>query len=161
MIMIKKAAFLLMATVVLAPTSFAGTSVGSLKGVYRFQIAGVRNENGYYSDGTWYQVAGTCPGSQHCFVQAFLRFTYGTVSFDGAGHATFLSATSVNGGCGGAAESQVWSYSISDFDGAMSTANSGVYLTLGKFNPAGVATVVAIRTADNNPDTGVGVATLR
>jgi hypothetical protein len=162
--MTKKAMLLTLLTVTvlaIASTSFAATSVASLKGVYRFQIAGVSNQNGYYSGNTWYQVAGACPSGQHCFVQAFLRFTYGTVSFDGAGHATFLSITSVNGGSGGAAKGAVWAYSVSDFDGAMSTATNGAYLRLASFNSAGVATVVAIRTADNNPDTGVGVATLQ
>jgi hypothetical protein len=145
----------------IASTSFAATSVGSLKGVYRFQIAGVSNQNGYYSGGTWNPVTGTCDSGQHCFVQAFLRFTYGTVVFDGAGHATFLSVTSVNGGCGGPREGSVWVYSVSDFDGAMGSAAKGAYLRLGSFNSAGIATVVAIRTADNNPDTGVGVAILQ
>src|SRR5580698_4212952 len=153
---------LLMATVLaVASASFAATSVASLKGVYRFQIAGVSNQNGYYASGTWYPVTGTCVSSQHCFVQAFLRFTYGTVVFDGAGHATFVSVTSVNGGSGGPREGAVWAYSVSDFDGAMGTATKGAYLRLGSFNSAGVATVVAIRTADDNPNKGVGVAALQ
>jgi len=154
----KKAALLVMlaATVLaMATTSFAATSVASLKGVYNFQLAGFSNENGYYSGSTWIQVNGSCPSTQHCFTQAFPRLTYGTLSFNGAGHATFLSIASVNGGSGGPTKGSVWVYSVSGFNGAIGTASNGAYLTLGSFNAAGVATVVTIRTSDNNPDTGV------
>ncbi|MGA8150561.1 MAG: hypothetical protein WB952_06405 [Terriglobales bacterium] len=154
----KKAALflMLMATVlVTAATSFAATSVASLKGVYNFQVAGFSNENGYYSGSTWVVVTGTCPTNQHCFTQAFPRLTYGTLSFDGAGHATFTSVTGVNQGSGGPTKGAVWAYSVSGFNGALGTATNGAYLTLGSFNSAGVATVVTIRTAGGNPNTGV------
>lgn len=162
--MTKKTALLplLMATVLaIAATSVADTSVASLKGVYKFQMGQVSTENGYYSGNTWYHVTNTCPSSEHCSNQTILRYTSGTVSFDGAGHATFLSATSVNGGCGGAAEGSVWAYSVFGFNGAMGTVTNIAHLTLGSFNSAGVATVVAIRKAGNSPDAGVGFATLQ
>jgi len=152
----KTALLVLMATVLaMASTSLAATSAASLKGVYNFQIAGVTNENGYYSGSTWIQVNGSCPSNQHCFVQSFPKLTYGTLSFDGAGHATFLSIASVNGGSGGPTKGSVWAYSVSGFNGAIGTATNGAYLMLGSFNSAGVATVVMIRTADTHPETGV------
>jgi hypothetical protein len=136
-------------------TGLAATSVASLKGVYNFQVAGISNEYGYYSGSTWVQVSGACPKGDSCFVQAFPRLTYGTISFDGLGHATFLSVATVNSGSGGPTKGSVWAYSVSGFNGALGSATNGAYLTLGSFNAAGIATVVTIRTADSNPDTGV------
>ena len=137
-----------------ASTSFA-TSAASIKGVYNFQVSGINNQNGYYSGSTWVQVNGNCPTNQHCFVQAFPTITYGTLSFDGAGHATFLSVTGVNSGSGGPTKGAVWAYSVSGYNGAIGSSTNGAYLTLGSFNAAGVATVVTIRTAGNYPSTGV------
>jgi hypothetical protein len=161
--MMKKTVLLLLVASVLATaaTSVAQTSVASIKGVYKFQMGQVASENGYYSGNTWYQVTGTCPGSEHCSDQSILRYTSGTVSFDGAGHATFLSVTSVNGGSGGVTEGSVWAYSVFGFNGAMGTGSSVAHLTLGSFNAAGVATVVAIRKTGNSSDEGVGFATLQ
>lgn len=152
----KKAILALMVLILGSSMSFA-TSVSSLKGVYNFQISGFTNENGYYSGSTWVQVNGSCPTNQHCFTQAFPKLTYGTLSFDGAGHATFTSITNINSGSGGPTKGSVWAYSVSGFNGAVGTATDGAYLTLGGFNSAGVATVVTIRTAGNNPNTGVAV----
>lgn len=152
----------LMATVLaLAAASVAQTSAASLKGVYKFQMGQVATENGYYSGKIWYPVTGTCPGSEHCSDQSILRYTSGTLSFDGAGHARFLSLTSVNGGCGGATEGSVWAYSVFGFNGAMGAATNVAHLTLGSFNSAGIATVVAIRKPGNSSDEGVGFATLQ
>jgi len=137
-----------------ASTSFA-TSAASIKGVYNFQVAGIDNQNGYYSGSTWVQVNGNCPTNQHCFVQAFPTITYGTLSFDGLGHATFLSVAGVNSGSGGPTKGAVWAYSVSGYNGAIGSSTNGAYLTLGSFNAAGVATVVTIRTAGNYPSTGV------
>ena len=143
---------LLASVLALAPASFA-TSLASVKGVYNFQLAGFSNENGYYSGSTWVQVNGSCPTNQHCSVQAIPKLSYGTISFDGAGHVKFLSIT--GGGSGGPTTGSVWAYSVSGFNGAMGTATDGAYLMLGSFNSAGVATVVTMRTAGNNPSTGV------
>jgi len=162
--MTKKIALLplLMATVLaIAATGVAQTSAASIKGVYKFQMGQVATETGYYSGNTWHQATGTCPGSEHCSDQSILRYTSGTVAFDGAGHATFLSVTAVNGGCGGATEGSVWAYSVFGFNGAMGTGTNVAHLTLGSFNAAGVATVVAIRKAGNSSDAGVGFATLQ
>jgi hypothetical protein len=157
----KKITFVVLITTILAlaSTSYAATSVASIKGVYNFQVQGITNQNGYYSGSTWVAVNATCPTNEHCFVQSFPRLTYGTLTFDGAGHATFVSVVNVNGGSGGPANGSVWAYSVSGFNGAMGSASDGAYLTLGSFNSAGVATVVTIRTADSHPD--AGVATLQ
>ena len=160
--MTKKTVLLLLATVLaFAATSLAETSVANLKGVYKFQMGQVITENGYYSGNVWNQVTDTCPIAQHCSEQRILRYTSGTVSFDGAGHATFLSVTSVNGGCGGATEGSVWTYTVFGFNGAMGIGTIIDHLTIGSFNSAGIATVVAIRRAGNSSDAGVGFATLQ
>ena len=148
------AGMVIAAVLTVASTSFA-TSVASIKGVYNFQVSGINNQNGYYSGSTWIQVNGNCPANQHCFVQAFPQLTYGTLSFDGLGHATFLTVGGVNNGSGGPKAGSVWPYSVSGFNGAIGTSSNGAYLTLGSFNSAGVATVVTIRTAGNYPSTGV------
>jgi len=145
---------LMVAVVTMASTSFA-TSAASIKGVYNFQVSGIDNQYGYYSGSTWVQVSGNCPKNQQCFVQAFPRLSYGTISFDGEGHATFLSIASVNSGSGGPTKGLVLAYSVSGFNGAIGSSTNGAYLTLGSFNSAGVATVVTIRTVGSNPDTGV------
>lgn len=157
----KKAALLviLMAMVLaIASPSFAATSVASLKGVYSFQIQGLTNQFGYYSGSTWVNLnTSPCPSTQHCFDQAFGKITYGTLSFDGAGHATFLSITSINGGSGGPVKGTVWAYSVSGFNGAIGTTSNGAYLSLGDFNAAGVAQTVLFRTADTHPSLGVAI----
>jgi hypothetical protein len=156
----KAALFVILMAVVLAMTSasFAATSVASIKGVYSFQIQGVSNEWGYYSNNTWVNLNGAqCPKGQNCSNQAFSKLTYGTLSFDGKGHATFVSITNVNGGGHGPTKGSVWTYSVSGFNGAIGTANNGAYLSLGNFNTAGIAQTVFIRTADTNPDLGVAI----
>jgi len=159
----KKAAwFVILAVIVLAvaSTSFAGTSVASLKGVYSFQLQGVSNQYGYYSGNTWVNMNGKpCPKGLYCSNQAFGKATYGTLSFDGKGHATFLSITEVNngGGGGGPVKGSVWPYSVSGFNGAIGTATNGAYLTLGNFNAAGIATTVFIRTPDSSPELGTAI----
>jgi len=146
---------LMAAVLTMVSTGLAATSAASIKGVYNFQVSGIDNQNGYYSGSTWVQVTGNCPTNQHCFVQAFPTITYGTLSFDGLGHATFLSVAGVNSGSGGPTKGAVWAYSVSGYNGAIGSSTNGAYLTLGSFNAAGVATVVTIRTAGNYPSTGV------
>jgi len=149
----------LVATVLaMASLSFAATSVASLNGVYSFQVQGLTNEYGYYSGSTWVNLNnGQCPAGKSCFVQAFSQLTYGTLSFDGKGHATFLSVTSVNSGSGGPTKGSVWTYTVSGFNGAIGSASNGAYLALGNFNSAGIAQTVLIRPAGNNPETGIAV----
>jgi len=149
----KKVALLMAVVFAVCTASFA-TSVASIKGTYNFQISGVRNEYGYYSGSNFVQVT-TCPSNQHCSNQAFGSVSYGTLSFDGAGHVKFLSIAKVNNGSGGPTAGTVWSYSVSGYNGAMSGSSGSAYLTLGSFNSAGVAQVVTIRTGGNDANTGV------
>jgi hypothetical protein len=157
----KAALFVILMAVVLAmaSTSFAATSVASLKGVYSFQLQGVSNQYGYYNGSSWVNLNGKpCPKGLYCSNQAFGKATYGTLSFDGKGHATFVSITDVNsGGGGGPTKGSVWPYSVSGFNGAIGTATNGAYLSLGNFNAAGIATTVLIRTPDNSPELGVAI----
>jgi len=147
---------LMVAVVTMASTSFA-TSAASIKGVYNFQVAGIDNQYGYYSGSTWVQAqVSSCPAKQVCFSQAFPRLTYGTISFDGVGHATFLTVGNVNNAGSNLVPGTVLPYSVSGYNGAIGSSTNGAYLTLGSFNAAGVATVVTIRTANGtNPSTGV------
>src|ERR1700747_1214826 len=108
-------------------TSFA-TSVASIKGVYNFQLAGFTNQTGYYSGSTWVKITTTCPTNQHCFTQAFPKLNYGTISFDGLGHATFTSITSVNNGSGGPVKGTVLAYFVSGFNGRPGSAANSAHV---------------------------------
>ena len=142
----------------IASPSFAATSVASLKGVYSFQLDGLTNQFGYYSGSTWVNLNnGACPAGHSCFNQAFSKLTYGTLSYDGLGHATFLSITNINGGSGGPVKGTIWPYSVSGFNGAIGSATNGAYLSLGNFNSAGVAQTVLIRPSGNGSELGVAV----
>jgi hypothetical protein len=160
--MTKKTALLAMligVVVAMSSTSFAATSVASLNGVYSFQIQGITNEYGYYSGSTWVNLNNQqCPKSEQCFVQAFSTAVYGTLSFDGKGHATFTSIAGANNGSDGPTKGSVWAYSVSGFNGAIGSASNGAYLSLGNFNSAGIAQTVLIRPGDgNNPQLGVAI----
>jgi hypothetical protein len=157
----KAAMFVILMAMVLgvASTSFAATSVASLHGMYSFQLQGVSNQYGYYSGSTWVNLNnGSCPTGHSCFSQAFGKASYGTLFFDGKGHATFLSIINVNsGGGGGPVKGSVWGYSVSGFNGAIGTATNGAYLSLGHFNAAGIAQTVLIRTGDSSPEMGQAI----
>jgi hypothetical protein len=156
----KKAALFVILTgmVLAASTSFAATSVASLHGAYSFQLQGVSNQYGYYSGSTWVNLSnGSCPAGHSCFSQALGKITYGTLSFDGKGHATFVSITNINGGGHGPTNGTVWTYSVSGFNGALGSATNGAYLSLGDFNTAGIAQTVLIRTSDSSPEMGVAI----
>jgi hypothetical protein len=158
----KKAAMfvILMAMVLaMASASFAATSVASLHGTYSFQVQGVTNQYGYNSGNTWVNLNGQpCPKGLYCYSQAFAKATYGTLFFDGKGHATFVSITEVNsGGGGGPVKGTVWGYSVSGFNGAIGTASNGAYLSLGHFSAAGIAQTVLIRTGDHSPEMGQAI----
>lgn len=157
----KKNLFLAICLMACSVFSSAATSVASLKGTYAFQVGGVSNQYGYYSNNTFVPVNnGNCPKNQNCQNQAVPKLTVGTISFDGKGKATFLSITEYNqggGNNGGPVKGSVWPYKVSGFTALLGTTTNGATLTLGAFNPAGVATVVQLFTADQNPSTGLAV----
>ena len=134
----------------------AATSVASLKGTYAFQISGVSNQYGYYVSNVWHQV-NTCPAKTNCQNQAFPKLTVGTISFNGAGKATFLSITQYNQGSGGPVKGTVWPYTVSGFNGLLGTTGNGASLTLGAFNAAGHAMVVQFLTIDKQPMAGTAI----
>src|SRR5690349_7675400 len=144
--------------VTMASTGFAATSVASLNGVYSFQFQGVTNQYGYYSGSTWVNRNNLpCPAGVSCSTLAFNQITYGTFSFDGKGHLTFLSIGHLNEGSSGPVKGTVWTYSVSGNNGAIGSGSSGAYLTLGNFNAAGIAQTLQIRTADKNAETGIAI----
>ena len=136
--------------------AFGATSVASLKGTYAFQISGVSNQYGYYVSNVWHQV-NTCPAKTNCQNQAFPKLTVGTISFNGAGKATFLSITQYNQGSGGPVKGTVWPYTVSGFNGLLGTIGNGAALTLGAFNAAGHAMVVQFLTIDKQPMAGTAI----
>jgi hypothetical protein len=142
----------------LAISANASTSLASLKGTYNFQVIGVQNEYGYYkpNSNTFVIISnGKCPAKTTCLWGAVEKLTVGTISFNGAGKATFLSVASYNEGTGGPVKGTVWPYSVSGFNGYLGPAGNGAALSLGSFNSGNVATVVLFLTTDTVPSTGI------
>jgi hypothetical protein len=143
-------------------SSFAAqpTGVAQLKGTYSFSISGITTAGGYYTDNnTWHYVNGQCPAKENCTSQTFQKVTVGTIYFNGAGQATFMSITQYdpsgepNGG--GPVKGTVWPYSVTGVTGLIGTEGNGASLTLGAYNSAGLASVVMLLTGDTNPSTGI------
>jgi hypothetical protein len=147
---------LLLATVFPAA---AATGVAQLKGTYYFSITGITNAGGYYTGSTWHYVSGPCPKGVTCQNQTFQKVTVGTISFNGAGKATFLTVAQYdpsgepNGG--GPVKGTVWPYTVSGVNGLLGTSANGATLVLGAFNSAGIASVVQLFIPDTNPKTGI------
>jgi hypothetical protein len=140
--------------------AFAATGVAQLKGTYNFQVVGVQNQYGYYqpNSNTFVVVTnGVCPKGDTCVRAAVEKLTVGTISFDGAGKATFLSIAKYGQGSGGPVKGTVWPYTVSGFNGYLGTAGNGAALSLGSYNSAGIATVVLFLTTDTVPSTGTAV----
>jgi hypothetical protein len=104
-------------------------------------------------------VSGTCPKGETCQTQTFQKVTVGTLSFNGAGEATFLTVTqydrSGEPNSGGPVKGTVWPYTVSGFNGQLGTESNGAAMVLGAFNASGIASVVQFFIADTNPKTGV------
>lgn len=151
------AIFLLFASL-LVPSFAGAATVASLKGTYAFQIAGVANNYGYYSGSTFVKVTSACPKTATCSNYAFPKLTVGTISFNGAGKATFLSIVQYNqGSTGGPVKGTVWAYTVSGFNGYLGPVGNGAALTLGSFNAAGHSTVVQFLTTDKQPLAGTAI----
>ncbi len=137
-----------------SPVALA-TTIAQLKGTYAFQMSGVKNPYGYYSGGTFIAVSGNCPINQHCGNVAMVKAVYGTISFDGRGHATFQSITNINDGGGGPIVGTVWAYSVvaaKPNTVLLGTLSNGAYLTLGNFNAGNVAQTALMRTIDDSAE---------
>ncbi|HEX8816556.1 MAG TPA: hypothetical protein VF753_13750 [Terriglobales bacterium] len=137
----------------------AATGAAQLKGTYYFSITGITTVGGYYTGSTWHYVSGACPKSETCMNQTFQKVSVGTISFNGAGKATFLTVTNYDPSgepdSGGPAKGAVWPYTVNGVNGLLGTESDGAAIVLGAFNSAGIASVVQIFIADTNPKTGV------
>ena len=161
--MMKKLFSIVITLAVLIAPSFAVTGNAQLKGTYSFSIGGTTEAGGYYVKNVWHYVNGNCPAGQHCQTQVFNKLTVGTIYFNGAGQAKFLSIVNYdpsgepNGG--GPVVGTVWPYSVSGFNGQLGTAGNGASLRLGSFNASGISTVVLLITdlsSSSGPKMGVG-----
>lgn len=147
------------------------TTLAQLNGTYAFQVFGVNNAYGYYSNNTFVPVSNNCPTNEYCSNIAESTATYGTLSFDGAGHATFISVTSVNSGGGGPQSGDVFTYSVSSSSEHIlllsnpSSSGNGAYMVLGDYNCEGIAQNVLIQPLGGNnsspPSPSMGTAVLQ
>src|ERR1700674_2023776 len=143
----------------------APVGVATMNGVYSFQVIGVSQQWGYYNGGTLVNVNGNCPNPQTkggCFNLSFAKITVGTISFDGKGHAKFLTFLKYGqgNGSGGPTVGVLYPYAISGQTGTLTVTgtNGGVVsMTLGSFNAAGLATVVQFLIPDTNPSIGTAM----
>jgi hypothetical protein len=147
----------------LTPAFAAPVGVATISGVYSFQVIGVSPQYGYYSGSTWVSVNGTCPNKNGCINLSFAKISVGTISFDGKGHAEFLTFANYGeggGGSGGPKVGVLYPYAVSGQTGSLTVTgtNGGVVsLTLGSFNASGIATVVQFLIPDTNPSIGTAV----
>ena len=151
---------LVFAMLFLSALSFAAPiGVAQLKGTYSFQISGTTNAGGYYVGNVWHYVNGSCPAGKNCMTQAFPKLTVGTISFNGAGKAEFMSIAVYNPSgepiTGSPVKGSIWPYSVSGVTGLLGTQGNGAVLTLGSYNASGIATVVLMLTDDKVPEPGV------
>lgn len=151
-----------------ATPAFAVLPVGvaTMSGVYSFQVIGVSQQWGYYSGSTWVNASGTCPNPVSkggCVNLSFAKISVGTISFDGKGHADFLTFVNYGqggSGSGGPKVGVLYPYAVSGQTGTLTVTgtNGGVVsMTLGSFNAAGIATVVQFLIPDTNPSIGTAV----
>ena len=144
----------------MVPAMAAPVGAAQLKGTYSFQVAGVKNDYGYYNGNTFVNLdnGGQCPKNTNCQQFAFEKITVGTIAFDGVSKAKFLSVAQYNNGGGGPVKGAT--YKIAGQIGTLTIAgpNGGtVSLSLGSYNAAGIATVIQIFIPDNQPSLGTAV----
>ncbi len=148
------------------PAFAAPVGVATMSGVYSFQVIGVSPQYGYYSGSTWVNANGNCPNPTSkggCINLSFAKISVGTISFDGKGHAEFLTFANYGeggSGSGGPKVGVLYPYAVSGQTGTLTVTgtNGGVVsMTLGSFNPAGIATVVQFLIPDTNPSIGTAV----
>jgi len=144
--------------------ALAAAGVAQIKGTYSFQVAGVSNSYGYYSGNTFVNLnnGGQCPKNMQCQQVAQEKITVGTINFNGAGIAKFLSIRSYDQGSngGGPAVNVGYKYVVSGFNGTLTIPGAKgaiVSLSLGSYNAAGIATVVQFFVTDTNPSLGTAI----
>ena len=89
------------------------------------------------------------------------KITAGTISFNGAGKATFLSVSQYNQQSGGGpVKGTVAIYKVAGNVGTLTIAGpkgGTVSLSLGSYNAAGIATVIQMFIPDTQPSLGTAV----
>jgi len=149
------ALFMLLA---MAPAS--ATSAASLNGTYNFQLI--------QSSTTSTQ---TCANVQSgtgkvCFNLPTVQIITGTISFNGKGSATFLTCSSCDGH-GGPVIGHAYTYTVSGFVANINGVPNGdggncaIALSMGSFNPSGVATTALILVSNSGDNPLMGSANLR
>ena len=124
----------------LVPAMAAPVGAAQLKGTYSFQVAGITTTN------------------KNVPVE---KITVGTISFNGAGKATFLSVSQYNQQSGGGpVKGTVAIYKVAGNVGTLTIAGAKggtVSLSLGSYNAAGIATVIQLFIPDTQPSLGTAV----
>lgn len=134
--------FILMLALALPGVAATATGVAQLKGTYAFSVSGINN-------------SGTANDISE-------KITVGTISFNGAGTAEFLTLVNYNQqiGGGGPVVKTPYKYTVSGFTGSLTIpGNKGGVLsfTLGVPNASGVAQVIVMLIPESNPKTGIAV----
>ena len=143
----KKFALLLFPLFLLVAPVFAANDA-SLNGTYAFFVQGTSSARA--------EVTATDTVS----VPSEEKLAVGTIKFNGAGTATFLTVTGFNLGDNGPKAGSTYSYQVSGNTATMTINSATVSMSLGAYNNSGVATVVIVLATDSDLPMA-GVATLQ
>jgi hypothetical protein len=131
-------------------------SDASLNGVYRFQINGVSTQNGYFSGSTFVQCPNPIPKGVYCNPEPFVKYTSGTLTFNGAGKITAGTYSTYNPNKGSQSGTVTGTYTVQpDGTGAINVLPSksggaiGFTISLAHLNSAGAAqTILLVQPAN-------------
>ncbi|HXW93599.1 MAG TPA: hypothetical protein VEK33_23825 [Terriglobales bacterium] len=143
----KKLAVLLFPLLLLVAPVFAANNA-SLNGTYAFFIEGTGSARAEVTDIDTVNV----PSEETLAV--------GTIKFNGAGTATFLSVMGYNLGTTGPKAGSTFTYQVSGNTATMNITGATVSMSLGSYNSSGVASVVIILVSDSDQPMA-GIATLQ
>ncbi|HXW91136.1 MAG TPA: hypothetical protein VEK33_11365 [Terriglobales bacterium] len=142
----KKLAILLFPLLLLVAPAFAANDA-SLNGTYAFFVQGTRS------------AIAEVTATDTVDVPSEETLAVGTIEFNGAGTATFLSVMGYNLSASGPKAGSTFSYSVSGNTATMTVNGATVSMSLGSYNSSGVASVVIILVSDSDQPLG-GIATL-
>ena len=120
----------------------------SLNGTYAFFVEGTSTARA--------EVTGTDTVN----VPSEEKLAVGTIKFNGAGTATFLSVMGYNQGENGPKAGSTFSYQVSGNTATINLNGATMSMALGSYNNSGVATVVIILVSDSGQPLA-GMATLQ
>ena len=143
----KKLTVLLFPLLLLVAPAFAANDA-SLNGTYAFFVEGTSSARA--------EVTGTNTVN----VPSEETLAVGTIKFNGAGTATFLSVMGYNLGENGPKAGSTFSYQVSGNTATMNLNSATISMSLGSYNSSGVATVVIILVSDSDQPLA-GIATLQ